>query len=218
MPIDLPFDLTCWYLNQRRVIELVSPETLRHQISAITGVSDRLRAMAELAALKNAAVNHFRMAQVQPLSKLAAQRKLSDGMLFTHHSNFWFKGLPAIRAAIHAGRTPPLAVGYSKIPEWLSGGRIQLHFHHEHLTSHSAWSELSGQKRLMLFGLIKNINQETIEAIPYLIGSLAPNTIPLSHLGYAWHNHLELHIDGITSFEKASTVTLRRSKAVLAGC
>lgn len=198
--MDVPFDLTCWYLNSRRVLEVAGQNAVYDRLAAVAGLDGQLKRNAELQILKNAVTDWLRTTNPPPLGKLIVEENLEAGCFFTHYSNFFFKGLPQVHDAIEKGKKPPMAQGYSKIKNWCSDGRIEFDFHHEHLTSNSAWVELSGQKRLFVLGLITDINGNTIEAIPYVIANPTPNLFDSVERGHYWLQHLEVHIDGIDTF------------------
>ena len=50
-----------------------------------------------------------------------------------------------------------MAGGYAKLEGWLPDATLTFKFSQEHLTSESAWNELSGQRRELLLGLITKI-------------------------------------------------------------
>jgi hypothetical protein len=166
--MNIPLDLTCWYLNSRRVMELVGAEALVHKLKITSGMDGQLRKNAELAIHKDAVTKWLQTTNPPPLGTLIAENRLQEGTVFTHYTNFFFNGLPAVRSAMIKSEPIPMADGYAKLEGWLPDARLTFKFFHEHLTSESAWHELSGHKRQLLLGLITNIEEAVIEATPYL--------------------------------------------------
>jgi hypothetical protein len=90
----------------------------------------------------------LRAANPPTLGQLFATGKLQPGKIFTHYSNYFCKGLSQFASALK-GRNPVRGAEiYSKLDGFKPGLMISFRFHHEHLTSNSSWSELSGQRRL----------------------------------------------------------------------
>jgi hypothetical protein len=138
--MEIPIDLTCWYLNSRRIMELIGAEVIASRLAG-DGIGDlkgRLRVNAELAVQKQCLVDWLRAANPPTLGRLAAEHRLAPGKLFTHYSRFFFQGLPRVREAIDTGKSDiRLAEGYEKLEHFIPGGRLTFSFHHEHLTSNS---------------------------------------------------------------------------------
>jgi hypothetical protein len=110
-----PINLTCWYLNQRRLQELVGPANLAARLADLRSFNDRQMHLATLAAYKAAAVEYIRGYDIQPLGKLLMSGQRLDGQLFTHYSNFWFKGLSKLYPGNHPRAKTGLASGFSKL-------------------------------------------------------------------------------------------------------
>lgn len=173
--------------------------------------------MAEDAAFREAFTEWIRRINPPTLGKLIADDTLRVGLLFTHYSNFYFKGLREIGRQIDDGKNPrQMASGYSKLDDFRKGLRVAFQFHHEHLVSNSAWGWLSGQQRVIVVGLITKIEKNEIEAIPYVIGNPAPETFGGSPLGHHWANRLEVTVDAIDSFSAVRELNLRLAKKDLA--
>jgi hypothetical protein len=79
-PVD--YDLTCWYLNRRRVLELVGIEAAYQT----TGLSGRMALNAELVALKNALVAWLNFNKPPTLGQLLIKGKLTSIPLTTQIS------------------------------------------------------------------------------------------------------------------------------------
>lgn len=178
-------------------------------------VSDQRYKMIWFKELKDGVVNWLKQNDIKPLEVLLAQRTIAPGALFTHHSNFFFRGLSTAAEARGKGKSAMLATGYSKLEEWQSDGRIEFDFDDEHLTSNSSYSELSGQARKFLLGVIKDIEGSSIRCTPYVIANIVEPSSPLQGYSGAWHNHLEVHVDQIDSFANVSQFNQRLSKTAL---
>lgn len=96
-------DLTCWYINQRRLMELLGPDAVCQNKLPPGGQPEHLRQLTDFAAFKQAALHHNRGHAIEPLEKLLLAPSDLTGRLFTHHAQVWFKGL----VKLHAGRSLP---------------------------------------------------------------------------------------------------------------
>ena len=214
------FDLTCWYLNEHRVLELVGASSVAdqfRQLRLLDATGDPLRRNVKLAILKDAVVGWLQNANPPTLGQLLIRDTLTVHTPFTLYTNFYCRGLPKIRKAIQDHRIPvPSADMYAKLedlrPEW----RVSLRFHHNHLTSTSSWSELSGQKRLFVFCAVTSIRDKTIEAIPWVIANPITNILWSNSLvGRQWSNRLEVFIDGMDSFAEVRRYRRKLTTRVL---
>lgn len=210
MPIS--YDLTCWYVNARRIAELTGVTPAAHP----SGRDTHATKTAQLLQLKDAVVAWIRQNNPLPLEVLLAEGNLAPGSVFTHHSNFFFSGLSKVDEARRKGRpVKALATGYSKLDEWQSGGRLEFEFHDEHLTSQSAWSQMTGQQRKFVLGVVTDVQGSTIICAPYVVANIVDASSRLQGDSGPWYNHLEVHVPQIDSFEKAQIVQGRLAKALL---
>lgn len=210
--MSVPFDLTCWYLNARRIAEITGVTPV-----APPGATDSHSARtAQLMQLKNAVVAWMKANSPTPLEVLLAEGKLAPGAIFTHHSNFFFSGLSKV--AEERRKSKPIkqpAAAYSKLDEWQPGGRLAFEFHDEHLVSDSSWHELARQQRKFVLGVVTDIHGVSIKCAPYVIANIVNPHSSIRGDGGPWYNHLEVHVPQIDSFEKAQTVQDHFSKASL---
>lgn len=213
--MDIPLDLTCWYLNSRRVMELVGANALAERLRVLSSMEGQLRRNAELAMQKDAVTEWLQITNPSPLGKLIAENKLKEGVFFTHYTNFFFKGLPAVHTAITRSKPVPMAGGYAKLDGWQPNAKLTFQFSHAHLTSDSAWHELSGQKRELLLGVITKIEESLIEIVPYVIANPLSGIQQLGGYGSYWCNHLEVHVDSIDTFMRVTDFPDRPSKSDL---
>jgi hypothetical protein len=209
--VSVPFDLTCWYLNARRIAEITGVVPASPPRSG----DDQFVRTAQLIQLKSAVVAWMEANGPRPLEVLLAEGALTPGVVFTHHSNFFFSGLSKVDEARRNGKPVKQATSYGKLDEWQSGGRLEFEFNDEHLTSASSWHELSGQKRKFVLGVVTDIQGGTIKSLPYVIANVVAPHSGLLGGGGPWHNHLEVHVSQIDSFEKAQDVKDRLTKAAL---
>lgn len=210
------YDLTCWYLNQRRVIELVGADSVLPRLGGRPGHGgdEYLQRLAALSYLKDAVADWLRTTNPPTLGQLLLKDTLAPNTLFTLYTNLFCRGLPKVRDALEKGKTPvPVAEAYAKLDDLRPGWRISFRFHHEHLTSTSAWSELSGQKPLFVLGAATSIKNNVIEAIPWVIASPIPHLgRPATLVGGQWWNRLEVFPDVIDSFAKMRDTHISRTK------
>jgi hypothetical protein len=90
---------------------------------------------------------------------------------------------------------------YSKISHFGTNYTLSIKYHPNNLTSDSAWGVLLRKMRLFVIGLITDIRQESIEAIPYIIGNIIGQGKDTPSLENSlWQNHREIHICQIDNF------------------
>lgn len=210
------YDLTCWYLNIRRVLELIGAEGAAADLSKLDSLSqlgDVSRQIGLLVTLKNRLTVWLHENKPPTLGQLLVENRLKPGVLFTHYDQYFCKGLPQVSAAIDKGRRPPAAEAYAKLDNFAKGLVLSFRFHHEHLTSNSSWSELSGQRRLMVLGAATEVSDGKIDAVPWVMADPLPDLFrPQSMIGNYWSNRLEVHVDGIESFKRIRDVPSVRSR------
>lgn len=209
----VPFDLTCWYLNARRIAELVGMEVVTGNRVA---TSDQMQRLSDLDALRRSIVDWIGGSGVQPLEKLVMQEELVEGRVFTLNTNFFFKGLSAVGGPhAHFGAKVKLPSGYAKLDYLKDDLKLTFDFHPEHLTSNSSWVELRGQKRMFVLGVVTEIREGEIKSKPYAIGNLVECRGEL-FAAHRWANYLEIHIEQIDNFARAREVRRSSSKKALA--
>lgn len=217
---DLPdYELTCWYINIRRVLELIGAESVAsdlRKLESLSQLGDATRQIGLLVTLKNRLTEWLHEHNPPTLGQLLVEERLKPGVLFTHYDRYFCKGLRQVSDAIEKGRRPPAAEAYAKLDSFEKDLVLAFRFHHEHLTSNSAWSELSGQRRLMVVGAATEVANGRIEAIPWVMADPLPDLFrPHSVIASHWRNRLEVHVDGIDSFERIRDVPPVRTKKAL---
>jgi hypothetical protein len=106
-PLD--FALTCWYINKRRVLELVGGDTLSNLLRASPDLSDnqQLRNLAQILAFRDATTEWLRHNNPPTLGQLLIENQNQlEPAIFTYYTNWYCKGLLGIRRSIQQGRTP----------------------------------------------------------------------------------------------------------------
>lgn len=208
--MTIQFDLTCWYLNARRIAELVGMEV-------VTGnrvpVSDQFQRLADLDALRRSIVQWIASNAPQPIEKLFVEEKLREGCIITLHTNFFFKGLTKFAGGDNS-RAATLPSAYAKLDYLKDGLKLTFDLHPEHLTSTSAWATLSGQKRMFLLAVVTDVTNNEIKAKPYTIANIVEHRGVLAS-GEQWLNHLEVHVDQIDSFALVQNEPRARTKKAL---
>ncbi|MBM0206093.1 hypothetical protein JNW90_26060 [Micromonospora sp. STR1s_5] len=217
---DAPdYNLTCWYLNQRRVIELVGVDAISPRLQAVERMSShqQLQHIAVQSVFKDAITEWLATNRPPTLGELVISDTLAAGRVFTHYTNWFFKSLTQVRRAEERGVTPlPPALAYAQLDTLRPDLRVECRFHAEHLTANSSWTELSGQKTKFVMGLITGVNDGLIEAVPYVVSDLAPGFgRSASLIGRAWHTKLEVFIDQIDSFAAVAETEHPRRRADL---
>jgi hypothetical protein len=208
------FNLTCWYLNQRRILELVGAESLSPTLQGLRSWADgQLLQIAELSAFKDAITNWLKANNPPPLGKLIVADELRPDCLFTLYTNFYCRGKTQAWQAIKAKRPVPPMFAYAKLDD---GWTVECRFHHNHLTSESSWLELSGQKTLFVLALTTEITDKKIGAIPFVIANPFPQMgARASRIGHNWPNRFQIYVDMIDTFDKVGKISRRHSKREL---
>jgi hypothetical protein len=122
LPAD--YDLTCWYLNRRRVVELTGIGGIGASLSSARtrAMRDQMANLAELAALKEAIVAWLQATKPPTLGQLLIKDELRGQVIFTHFTNYFGRGLPAINRALERGKIDvPMAELYAKLDEFELG-------------------------------------------------------------------------------------------------
>ncbi len=216
------FDLTCWYLNQRRVLDLVGLASVSPDLQHLRLLGDApdLRRSAEQSVFKDALIRWLRANSPPTLGQLFFADDVKAGRLFTLFTNFYCRGLREVRRAVERNPQPiPSALAYARLDDLAPGWKVEYRFYHEHLTSSSAWSELSGQGTLFVLGAITDVSNQTVRAIPFVIGCMLPDFglgRSLSIVGKHWANRLQIFPDCIDSFAAIRAVPVKRDQKDLA--
>lgn len=216
-PVD--FDLTCWYINQRRLTEIIGPGIISAYAKQINSLypDEYRRKQVWLSVFKKDVSRWIVDKKVPTLGEMVARDELREGSFFTHHSNWMFVGLNKVSKALSKGTTPlPMANAYCDLGKIRSRLKVTMDFHCEHLTSDSSWSELKGQRRMLVFGLIQSIGNEEVRVVPYVIANPAPSIFTTqSEIGKHWTSYQEVFATELDSFSEARNITTRFKKSDL---
>lgn len=158
--------LTAYYLSQDRVLGLVGaqglPVNVRHAIQNHDWPARSAFLSNELGPYLFEAITS---GQVKSLQELAIQEKLREGAQFIYHGHVFGKGFG------QSNRTGLLEL-HEKLDAPLDGKILRVQFSKNGLLNSTAYSRMSGSTTLFTFAYIAEITEETIRAIPYVIGDL----------------------------------------------
>lgn len=211
---EKPFNLTCWYINQRRLMELVGPAAVAQRLDGYQYLEEYQRTLATLAGFKSLAIDYIKSQGVEPLGTSVLNQKAVEGCMFTHYSQFWFKGLSKLHPDSKNRKQNGTASGYAKLDDFEPALRLEFNFHPEHLTSTTAWGEMSGNKRKFFFGALQSTAPGRLTAIPYIVGDVLTGSEAFASAGH-WLNHREIHIDSIDTFSKVTDYRPKFTQASL---
>lgn len=213
------YNLTCWYINKRRILELIGTQAFLPALARIdnSGEDQNFQEMLRLTVFKEKIAEWLASQKPKTLGEIIVSDTLKEGAIFTYYTNYYFKGLGNIQKNLTSKKnTVPLAEAYAKLEPLLEGWRLSFQFHHEHLTSNSAWSWLSGQQTMLLVGVISKISNNVIEAIPYVIANPLPDMMSTpTTVGGHWSTRFEVFVDNIDTFKEIKNVKTRASKKQL---
>ena len=200
------YDLSCWYLNQRRVMELVGSSyltsaTVRHASAIGDAFQKRL---AVLTAAKDALVDWMQEHEPRTLGQLLLSERATPGRIFTYYSDFYATGLVRQRS----GKSPSTGNASPYIHRLVKGlghdVRLRLRYHPDHLTASSSYEALSGHtQQLFVLAVVEGERDDVLDAIPYVIATLLPHLDRASRKGMRWRTYQEVFVDHIDSFSLA---------------
>lgn len=209
--MSVNYDLTCWYLNARRIVELTGVVPMQ----SLTAISDPRSKMIWQKELKDGVIQWLKKNEIKSLEVLLAQERIQPGSVFTHHSNFSFRGISRAAELRRLGKPSRAAVAKSKLDNWQVGANLEVEFFDEHLTSTSALTNLSGLKNMFLLGAVTEVDAGRIKSIPYVFANIIEPNSQLPNFGGIWLSGLQVHIDQIDTFGEVKKVRQRRDKALL---
>lgn len=94
---NLPnYDLTCWYLNTWRVLELIGSESVAadlRKLESLSQLGDATRQIGLLVTLKDHLTVWLLEKNPPTLGQLLVEDRLKPGVLFTHYDRYFCKGL-----------------------------------------------------------------------------------------------------------------------------
>lgn len=194
MPDEPDFDLTTYYLNQRRLTELVGADAVA---SALTGVgqaiSSRAQGNMEMAAYKDLLLAwlHRNRNAVRPLDELVLLDRVCPGELFTAAMSFYCRGVRG------GGRSSTSPIMHGKIATLGRTIELRLLLNRAHVAPGSPGDLLSGRvPEVLVVGVVDAVAREEVVAIPVFVGKAITRT---NHDGLTLPSECEVHVDGIDS-------------------
>lgn len=194
------YDLSCWYINFRRLMEVFGPLPDFDDTANISR-ADNLLQIKRMVLAKNLTIDRLHKQPPPTFGKLAATGRVSPGAVFTYHGKFFCKGLSAFEQSQTRGKlTSSLPYIYTNFPDSDSKRRLSVTYHPEHLTSTSAYEHLRGTQSLFVFGFIDTVDASGASAKPYVIGSIVLNIFErVSPIKWGF---FEVSVEQIDSFSK----------------
>jgi hypothetical protein len=126
--VDVNF--TCWYLNTRRLAELLGSARLIAAISTYkpwSAGSDLSEAFG-LAAIKEKVLSWIMSSKPPTLARIVLDAEVTQGALFTYYGSFFCKGLSAYVATAGRKKAADLPVIHTRLPESLGEAQLKLQF------------------------------------------------------------------------------------------
>lgn len=221
MPDTSPpdYDLSCWYLNRRRVMALTGATPVLANFGGRDAAAAHLKELAMTTGLEHALGDWLERAKPPTLGQLVASDQLAVGSFFTHFGDFYSRGVQAMHKAVSEHRNPvPQAVIHAKLDALRSGMKLEVRFSHEHFTANSSWSELNRRSQLLVIGAVTAIEGDVVEALPWAIATpfVSWTDGKRSLVGASWHNRLELHPCQIDAFAEIRQVPRATARSALA--
>lgn len=200
------YDLTCWYLNQRRVVELVGSNVLTTtEIQRVASLGDAFYLRhAVLAAEKDALINWMQNYKPLTLGQLLLREKALPGTLFTHYSNFYGRSTAPQGKTRRRNTEKVSPYIHCKLEGLGHDVHLRLPYDPVHLTAQTSQTMLSGHHQIFVLAAIDSEQDGVLSAFPYIIASLLPmnpeQSLRTSSKGHLWKGYLEITIDQIDSF------------------
>ena len=173
---DYELAIVAYYVSRDRILSLLNPATLSPSLAAALNGQNVVMASA---ILSNSLGRHLfpKLGRdaCQTLQQLALSDQLKPGAAFIYNGHFYGKGFGV------SNKTPSLTL-YEKLDEHLGGKKLVLDFSKGGLVNDTAYSRLSGSTRLFAYAYITEVDEETIRAVPFIIGDLvrkAKNCLPM---------------------------------------
>lgn len=162
--------LAAFYLSRDRVLGLLTSGRLpAHIVAALQGQDVQMSA----AILSNAVGSYLLQAiaggSVKTLPQLAFEGGLKEGVSFIYNGHVTGKGFAV------ANKSPALSLT-EKLDEPLLGKKLVFEFSKSGLVNDTAYVRMSGSTRLFVFGYVAGLDDETIRAVPYVVGDLVANS------------------------------------------
>lgn len=183
--------LTAFYLSRDRVLGLLEAERLPQNVLAALQGHDVQMSTAILSNVVGAyLLGAIASGAIKTLQQLAFENNLRQGVQFIYNGHFFGKGFSA--------RNKTLALSLTEaLDEPLAGRKLVIDFSKNGLVNETAFTRLSGSTRLFTFGYISALEDDIIQAIPYVVGDLVDGR---SALALPFLQTLELRPEEIAQF------------------
>lgn len=159
-----------WYVSTQRLLELFNAQGLPPQIMQALQSPNPQSSRVILANLLGPQLLEFLYAEgIVPFYRLAVENRLKPGVRFTYQGHFYGKGFGA------SNRTPLVSLS-ENVDDVLPGKKLVIEFSKSGLITDTAYTRLSGSTNLFAFCSVTEIGDDTIRAVPYVIGDLIERT------------------------------------------
>lgn len=212
----LKIDMTAWYLNNERVMQLLGSTFMSYapMLANSKSLEDIFSPVSRArTALIEGLKTWLQHNSVPSLCELIEKGEIQDGARFTIYHDFYGKGLKGLEidGPVPAGTICELhnKLRFMEVDPY----RLRIQYSPAGLCNASAWSRLSGSSRLFVFGYIERLVDGDLFARPYFIGDLHPDNF--SNKGRYWNssNYGEIHPFCFDSFNKAAEQIKTEAKA-----
>lgn len=193
-------DLTAWYVNIRRCLELIGSNQM-YDMALKADKNDYSIKPGITQYIKDDLMDYVRNNEIKSLEMLILKDEAVPGSLFTINACFMCAGIFAHHESrAKKGKIPKPATAKASLGDLKKGLSLTIQFFGEHITSSSGWTMLSKRQNLFTVGLIQKTKKNEIVAIPYIIGSIVLGFNRTTMLSQAWLNKREIHIEQVDNF------------------
>ena len=196
-PVKL--NLSSYFLNRRRITDLLNKDELRNELIKIDGTNDFFEEYLINTTFKDCLLKYLNERKTPTLEQLLYKGELETGKVFTCHRDYYCKDLVGVTTIENVNESSPIAQVYSNLKEFNNKKLIVL-YRPIHLITNSSWVKLTGHQNLMVIGIVDKIDGNNIVAIPLAIAD-----VTYEDLNYVSQKHIfssgEIHIDDIDSFK-----------------
>lgn len=169
-------NISAYFLSQKRLNEVLPPETLAPaaRFFDISEPANRgLTRTSVIGTYEGAAIAWLSTRKFPSLGQLLIEHKAASGTFFTHDAAFFGKDIEAAALQLAAkGFTSKKPILWTKLDAFKPGLKLTLQAHPDNYTTNSAAGEMAGKNHLFLAGRITEIDAEEIRAQAYIVGRL----------------------------------------------
>lgn len=203
---EMPYtiDLTAWYLNSDRILQLLNRKDLQQVQFILSGFKGPSGAMTNegiaRSILKKTLEEWLQNNKIPTLGELFTKsHHPKSGQLFTILHDFYGKGLKKINSPSKEIPRDATAEIYAKL-KFSDDYKLRIFYHPDNLISQTSWSRLGGRSRFFCFAYIENVTSNEIHARPYVIGDLNNNFLAQTPEKWNASNYGEIHPAQIDQF------------------